>query len=118
MNQGPESVVVRGQLIRCAKKGRGRWLRTRQNIPVAGRGQRFSSAADRRRWTEISRRAPPATPPERSRGDGTMLTVRARPSISLPFMASMAFCDSSGEPMVTNPKPRGATALAIDHRLA
>ena len=48
---------------------------------------------------------PPAKPPRCGRSSAS-LTRRARPSSAAPFMVSMAFCASAGEPIVTKPKPR------------
>src|SRR5260221_237790 len=46
-----------------------------------------------------------------------MLTVRARPPMSLPFKPSIAFWASSAEAMVTKPKPRGRLVMRSIIRL-
>ncbi len=61
-----------------------------------------------------SRRPPPAG--RSSRGLAT-LTVRARPPSCEPLSAAMAFCASSGEFMVTKPKPRGRPVVRSIIRL-
>ena len=53
------------------------------------------------------RKPPPPPPPPRAGRSSASFTRRGRPSSICPSMPSMAFLASSGEPMVTKPKPRG-----------
>src|SRR5580704_2502555 len=48
----------------------------------------------------------PPPPPPRCGRSSASFTRRGRPSRFAPFMASMAFWASAGEPIVTNPNPR------------